>query len=267
MESQYRDASKLDARIALHERFGTNPRRWQRWVFDRLALPPGADVLDLGCGPGYLWRKNLERVPEGWGITLADTSPGMLREAEHNVGFDHRFVPRLADARELPFGDGSFDAVVANHVLHLVPDLPRAISEISRVLKPGGALYAATNGWSQDLHQKLGRMMRVLDPTPAPDGPSGVLLAFNLRNGAGRLLEHFPDVSLRRYEDGLAVTQAKPLLDYLLSTTAAHAVAETLTGDEFRERVAELSRLVEHELASRGVIHIAKDAGLFVARR
>lgn len=256
----------MDARVALHERFGTNPRGWQRWVFDLLDLPPGADVLDLGCGPGYLWSKNLKRVPEGWGITLADTSPGMLREAEHNVGFDHRFVPRVADARELPFGDGSFDAVVANHVLYLVPGLPRAISEISRVLKPGGALYAATNGWSQDLHQELGRMMRVLDPTLAPDGPSGVLLAFNLDNGAQHLAKHFSDVSLSRYEDGLAITEAKPLVDYLLSTTAAQEATGRVPATEFRQRVSALSAGLEKELAARGAIRISKEAGMFTAR-
>lgn len=267
MEAQYRDASKLNARVALHERFGTNPKRWQRWVFERLDGPTRAVVLDLGCGPGHLWKQNLDRLPRGWRITLADNSPGMLREARRSIGPDTRFGLRVADAQELPFGSGSFDAVVANHVLFLVANVSGAISEISRVLRPGGALYAATNGWSRDLHREIGRMTRILDPESAPDHCPEVLLAFNLQNGAEQLSKRFSDVSLERYEDGLVVTEAKPLVDYLLSTAAAQTIAKSLTDEEFRERVERLTGLVERDLAARGAIRIAKDAGLFVARR
>jgi ubiquinone/menaquinone biosynthesis C-methylase UbiE len=95
VESQYRDASNLNARIALHERFSTNAYGWQRWVFDQLELPPDARVLELGCGTGKLWVENRDRTPEGWDVTLTDASPGMLREARRNLGLDRRF--RMAD--------------------------------------------------------------------------------------------------------------------------------------------------------------------------
>lgn len=78
---QYRDASNLDARIALHSRFGRNNVAWSPWVFDHLTLPKGARVLVLGCGPAKLWLENLERIPEDWRVTLTDASPGMIREA------------------------------------------------------------------------------------------------------------------------------------------------------------------------------------------
>lgn len=62
MEKQYRDASNLNARIALHERFSTNPHPLLRWLFDRLELPPEGRILEIGCGTGKLWVENLERI-------------------------------------------------------------------------------------------------------------------------------------------------------------------------------------------------------------
>ena len=67
---QYRDASNLGARIALHQRFGTDEEPLARWIFAQLDLPPGSRVLELGCGPGLPWAENGERIPDGWTITL-----------------------------------------------------------------------------------------------------------------------------------------------------------------------------------------------------
>lgn len=51
VSEQYRDATKLGARTALHARFSTNRRPWQRWVLDRFDLPFGTRILEVGCGP------------------------------------------------------------------------------------------------------------------------------------------------------------------------------------------------------------------------
>lgn len=75
---QYQDASNLNARIALHQRFGMARVPWHCWVFDQFTLPPDARVLELGCGPGQLWVQNLDRLPSGWHMTLSDFSLGMV---------------------------------------------------------------------------------------------------------------------------------------------------------------------------------------------
>jgi hypothetical protein len=77
----------------------------------------------------------------------------------------------------------------------------------------------------------------------------------------------FSEVTLRRYEDSLDVTEIKPLLDYLLSGSAADTAARELDADEFDRRVSELTGRLERELTSRGAIHITKDTGLFIARK
>lgn len=234
-------------------------------MFDRFELPPGARILELGCGPGNLWAENLDRMPERWSVTLTDVSSGMVREARDRLGSDRRFAFRIVDAQEVPFEDQSFDAVVANHMLYHVQDRARAFSEISRVLKPGGHLYAATNG--EDHLKEMGRMLRDLDPTHPADRLFRDPSSFSLENGSEQLSPPFAEISLRRYEDALVVTEAGPLAAYLLSGTAADAARGDVDADEFGRRAAELSGRLESEISSWGEIRITKDAGLFVAKR
>ena len=257
VSEQYRNASNLGARVALHGHFSTNTHPWQRWVFDGFDLPAEARILEVGCGPANLWAENLDRLPDDWNVTLTDASPGMIRDARDRLP-DGRFSFRVADARELPFEGGAFDAVVANHVLYHVPDRGRTISEISRVLVPTGVLYASTNG--RNHNREMGRMLRVLFPTRPHDVYHQDGIGFSLENGEEQLSRRFGGVSLRRREDSLFVTEVRPLVDYLLSGTAAHAAGHV--GD-----VAGLMRSLERELASRGGIHVTKDAGMFVARK
>src|ERR671921_152147 len=115
---QYHNASKLNARIELHERFSTNPLGLQAWVFDHFELPDEASMLDVGCGPGPLWKKNLDRLPGRWNITLMDASPGMVTEAEDSLGTDRRFAFWLGGVQPPPFGGRSFGAGVAHHMLY-----------------------------------------------------------------------------------------------------------------------------------------------------
>ena len=139
---QYADSRNLDARFQLHDRFSVNQYGWHEWVFDHLQLPGRARVLEIGCGPGLFWQKNASRRPASWDVTLTDLSPGMLADARRALaspGATHRYA--TADARHLPWPDAQFDTVIANHMLYHVPDRPRALAEIRRVLRPGGRLY------------------------------------------------------------------------------------------------------------------------------
>lgn len=144
LQEQYRTNANLRARIDLHERFSTSPLSYPRWVFDGYAFGEEADVLEVGCGDGNIWRENLGRLPAGWRLTLTDFSPGMVEAARAALGDSAEYA--VADVQELPFADASFDGVIANHMLFHVEDLPRALGEVARVLRSGGLFCATTIG-------------------------------------------------------------------------------------------------------------------------
>jgi len=265
VKRQYRDASNLNARIALHVRFSTNPYGLARWIFDHLELPEEASILEVGCGPGRLWTENLDLLPAEWNITLTDASSGMIAGARARLGSDRRFEFGVADVQRLPFQSGQFDAVLANHMLYHVPDRERAFSEISRVLRSDGKLYAATNG--ERTQSEMGWMQRILDPLRPAESYFPTPLAFSLENGAEQLSPWFSDVTLRSYEDGLVVTEVESLVGYLLSGSAADTAARELDTAEFDRRVSDLTERLKEELSLQGAIHISKDTGLFIARK
>jgi SAM-dependent methyltransferase len=261
LQHQYKTADNLMARVQLHDRFSTNPYSWFLWVFDQFELPNECQILELGCGPCLLWQKNLNRLPDGWQLTLTDFSPGMLEEGARNLGAYSRNVRfEQVDAQQIPFEDGSFEAVVANHMLYHVPDKSRALGEIQRVLKPGGRFYAATNG---------ARHMRGLSELAAqafPDYARKIQttfqrLSFTLENGADLLSPYFEQVSLHVYEDGLHVTESEPLIDYVLSMLSTQAAELNPT------HVAAIRQHVQQILAQQGAIHIEKSGGLFIAQK
>jgi ubiquinone/menaquinone biosynthesis C-methylase UbiE len=254
LTEQYQNASNLNVRIQLHARFSTNKYGLHRWIFDRLDIPPESHILDLGCGPGDLWFKNLERIPDGWDVTLSDFSSGMLLEAQMNLHDGRRrFAFEVIDAQAIPFEDDSFDAVIANHMLYHVPDRAKVLGEIRRVLRPGGRFYASTVGQSH--LQELSELVNRFTDTSLWSGQPAE--SFLLENGLEQISQWFPRVTPYRYEDALVITEANPLIAYVLSTEAG----ATLAGD----RLTEFVGFVKQEIALHGAIHVTKDSGIFEA--
>ncbi len=254
---QYNNADNLNARIDLHRRFSTNPYGWQRYVFDHFlaALPQRATVLEIGCGPADLWRTNLTRLPPGWRITLADFSPGMLAAARQALASSPQFTYEVADAQSLPFPDAAFDAAVANHMLYHVPDRPKALAELRRVLKPNGTLFAATNG--ADHLAELANLTRRANALDGWRGTPELVSAFSLENGREQLAPFFAHVDLDAYNDALEVEETEPLVSYMRSLQG---------GDQLSpEQIARFRQVIDDEIAIHGTVHITKSAGLFIA--
>ena len=251
---QYKDSSNLDARVNIHARFSTNPYGWFNWLFDALTkFPADAKILELGSGPAYLWTNCVSRIPAGWDITLSDLSSGMVDAAWRNLVVTGRaYNFKEVDAQSIPFEDETFDAVIANFMLYHVPDRPKAIGEIKRVLKLGGRLFAATVG---DNHLK--EMMDVLRLVHVNKTWESYANPFTLENGLDQLKPFFPDVTLSRYEDNLHVTEIEPMMAYVRSSLRAADLSE--------DELAKVRLDLEKELKEKGRIFITKDSGLFEA--
>ncbi|MEX0973829.1 MAG: class I SAM-dependent methyltransferase [Bacillota bacterium] len=249
VRSQYRDAGNLGARQRFHHLYSTNKQNWSSWVFSQVDLPEPATVLELGCGNGGLWLENVERVSHSLEVTLTDVSPGLLQEARRNLtgcGLNLRF--EVVDAARIPYDAGSFDVVLANHLLYHLGDINSALAGICRVLRPAGFFYASTVGLGnmselQDLIRRSGWKVD-LDISSASR-------AFGLENGAGILKRHFRQVDLLQYPDSLQVPTAEAVVEYVSSLYPS----ETVPG--------ELRNLLQDELDAKGIIHITKSLGMF----
>ena len=227
---QYDTTKNLDARIALHQRFSTNPYRFQRWVFDRLQLADGQRVLEVGCGTRRLWIENEDRIPDV-ALLLTDASIAMR--------------PQIVCALpELPFASGALDVVIANHMLYHVEDRERGLREIKRVLRSGGLFFATTNGRDH--------LREIKDLAPEA---ADVSSAFTLENGEAQVRRVFPNVQREDHPDSLHVTEAEPLIAYLASIIGQ-------AGAPIPRYRAE----IEARIARDGAIDITKSTGAFFAR-
>lgn len=119
--------------------------RWSRrlapMLIDFAGLADGDRVLDVGCGTGSL-TFTLAETPGLREIVAVDYSPVFV-EAAKRRNTDPRITIRQADACALPFEDGRFDRAMSLLVLHFVPEAGKAVSEMARVVRPGGMVAAA----------------------------------------------------------------------------------------------------------------------------
>ena len=110
-------------------------------VLERLVSPTGKDVVDIGCGGGALVRDLTALGARVVGIDISESQLATARARDPGDGA--RYL--VGRAQALPLDDGEMDAAVFMRALHHVPapDLPAALEEAARVLRPGGVLYVA----------------------------------------------------------------------------------------------------------------------------
>ena len=164
-------------------------RRWKARVSELAAARPGMRALDLACGTGDI---AFTLATCGADVVGLDITHRMLQLAR-SKGRAAQFV--TGDMLALPFGDEAFDLVTTGYGLRNVPDIPRAIAEMQRVLKPGGILL------SLDFNRPENPIVR------------GVYLAYLTLVGStlGFILHRDPDTyryipeSIRRYPGAIEV--------------------------------------------------------------
>ncbi|HZU72536.1 MAG TPA: class I SAM-dependent methyltransferase [Acidimicrobiales bacterium] len=213
---------------------------------DRVEWSPEDSVADLGCGNG-LWLAHA-RNQAGWVLGL-DMSLGMLGAARRTVGSGVALAQ--GDVQSLPLRTASFDGLLVMHMLYHVPDLARALAEVSRVLRPAGWVLVTTNSGvptrAADLYQRcveevIGVSVKNLLP-PLP---------FDGENGAELLAPFFPRIEPAQHVAGFAVTDPAALLPPLESVVepveatigrspdwpAVHAEVLARATEEIRDRGA-----------------------------
>jgi ubiquinone/menaquinone biosynthesis C-methylase UbiE len=252
--SAYADERHLAARQSIYQ--------WQQPRYDlpgivveQLAEVAGT-VLDVGCGNGKFAARLHHDRPDLQVIGM-DISAGILANVPHPVV--------VADAQALPFADTSVDAVLAMHMLYHVPDIPAAISELSRILKPGGLLIASTN--SDTDKRELDRLWRqaAADVLGVAEGPSRVSLSsrFSLEKAPALLGRALRDVRVLDLPGRIELTDAAPAVSHLASY---EAWADQL-GVPFASTLRRAQELAEEEIAAEGSFGITCFGGILLGHR
>lgn len=227
-------------------------------------------ALDAGCGNGTRTAALRRRLAPHALVAAVDLDRDAARATGSFAGVD----AARADISRLPHPDGSFDLVVAGHVLYFPSNLTGWLREIRRVMSPSGMLLTSTNSDRSgrrllDLHAdacrgagKEAMAARALAPTARH--------RFTLENGADQLRRVFADVTVRRRDDPLVFDSvAQALAVYRAGLFARGAPARMSPAD--RERLA--AALTPHMRASlaaaadaQGRIVIPRRSGCFTAR-
>lgn len=252
---QYKNATNISARIRLHRDYSVNQEGWFPWLFSNLHLKPGMKILELGAGNGALWSQNLAKIPAGVTVVLSDISEGILADARKTIGDHPQFQYSVFNAQKIPFADNTFDLVIANHMLFYCDDIPKALQEVQRVLKPGATFTCST--YSQKHMHEITDLVQnynaniVLSSTKLYE-------RFGLDNGRQILKPYFKDISCHKYQDAIELSDSMPIISYILS---CHGNQNSILLDHYQD----FKQYVEKQV--KDGFHITKDAGFFSCKK
>ena len=212
---QYIDSSNLDASVKLQDRFSSNRHGWYKWTFNNIKLNKKYKVLEIGCGNGALWSKNIDLLDKDINITLTDVCEDMVNNAKKNLSdYSDVFDFEIVDPNNIPFEDESFDLVIANHILFYMKDLDKVLKEIKRVLKVGGHFYSSTI--DSNNMKELESLMKGFNSN-IKISEEKISSKFGMENGQEILSKHFSQTKRYLYEDKLVINDSKGILEYIYS--------------------------------------------------
>lgn len=251
---QYKNSNNLNVRISLHDQFSTNKTGWFNWLFNQIDFSKVNRLLEIGCGNGKLWEnRNIDlRNRE---IFLSDISEGMVNEVRKKLGKDYNCI--VADCQAIPFKDGYFDTVIANHVLFYIQNLEKGLFEICRVLKDNGIFYCSTYG--KEHMKEITELVQSFD-SRVELSQNRLFDIFGIENGKAILKKYFKSVQFIPYEDSLIVDKAQPLVDYIMS---CHGNQNEILGP----KISKFKAYVDSIISKKKSIKISKQAGLFICSK
>jgi SAM-dependent methyltransferase len=250
----------LAIRYQTHERYSFPKADFHQWVLDSIRWRGNEWVLDVGAGPGNYAEIVRQRIPDGR-LVVGDLSFGMARQAALEAGGEVLSF----DAQGLPFPDGVFDVVLANHMLYHVPDIDQALAEMRRVLRPDGCIVAATNSAIHHLTEfdTLARRACTLLGYPKQKFKMPHS-AFSLENGASMLAHYFRAVARYDHPGSFRFTEIDPVLAYIDSTRTLH-VFELPVEVEWDEFMDVMRKQVTRLIRAFGELQVQKLAGVLIA--
>jgi ubiquinone/menaquinone biosynthesis C-methylase UbiE len=257
VREQYKSDKNLNIRNNLHS-YNINKVDFDKWCFNQINFQKNAKVLEVGCGTGKLWYKNEGNIEESLNITLSDFSKGMLKSTKEKLKeLNYDFKYKEINVEKIPYEDESFDIVIAKHMIYFAPDIEKALSEIKRVLVPGGMAYITAN--SCETMAELNKLAEKFDSSLGIDN-NGYSARFELENGDPIIRKYFRKVDVEILEGKIIVDDAEPLVSYKASTIQGSSI---LVG----EKKKEFTKYLEDYIRRNGNISITTKTCMFKARK
>lgn len=249
VKQQYETANNLNTRISIHDKYSTNQMGFRNWIVSNYKIEEGAEVLEIGCGTGDMWKNRESLIGRCSKLVLSDFSEGMLSTAKDNVGNFDNMEYRALDIQKIPYEDKTFDVVIANMMLYHVADLDKGLAEVRRVLKREGHFYCATYGE----HGIIEYLSKILFTYGVEDN---VNKNFTLQNGNEILSRFFQKVEKLEYKDSLAVTNIDDMVEYIYSCSgmvSLNGVPKQVIKDILIKNM------------TGGILNVPKEYGMFIA--
>lgn len=205
--------------------------------------------MELGCGTGEMWKGKIDNLPSNSKLYLTDYSEGMVTKAKELLGKKDNVFYNVVNIENIPYDDLCFDRVIANMMLYHVSNIPKALSEVRRVLKDEGYFYCATYGENRIVDSIADMLNLNIEEDKK---------IFTLQNGYEILKPYFKTVKRLDYNDSLDITDLDDLLDYLYSLDGISAITKI---DRQLLKVSLQNKMTD------GVLHIPKEYGMFVCKK
>lgn len=264
VNESYANGEPLSVRIETHRRYSVPPIDFPTWALDRHLWRGDETVLDIGTGTGQYLAPLRGQVPHGR-IIAGDLAPGMLRDLRAK-GVPGGACLLNADAEALPLANESCDAIIASYMMFFVPDIPRAVAELHRILRPGGVLLAVTlaHVYMEELRVAMNHALSALGASNETSMGT-VSRRFDLDTGIS-YLERRWHVTTHRLESEFVFPSVEPVLAYVNSMRSElrDDLPPNRTWDEF---MAVLRDVVQTELATHGEFRVSKNVGVLIAAK
>jgi ubiquinone/menaquinone biosynthesis C-methylase UbiE len=266
MKIDYQETTNdLLARIDIHKKYGS--RDIDDWMIHVLNPQKGTKILDVGCGAGkqcFLFYKALEGEAD---ITGGDVNPELLekaRQEDAKIGNRIKFID-LDFNQHFPINDNEYDLVTSCFAVYYSEDIPFTISEMHRVIKPGGRLF--TTGPMPENKRLFYDIIHEATHKPIPPMPGSSRYSSLIHKAIQTL---FSKVELNIFENSLIFETVDPFLAYTRASLSEDRKLWKSLFEEsggFEHVMQEIKIAADRQLAKDGKLVMTKVVGGFIATK
>jgi len=252
---QYKDGSNLTTRVSLYDKYSVSQLNYKEWIWQQYEFEDGDAILEFGSGTGKDWQDHLDYIPNRATVIMSDFTDGMVDTLKERFSRHPQIDIKKLDIQEADITKESQKHVVANSMLYHVPDIKRAVSEVKRILKPGGVFYATTSSNSKCMMKFLKESLEDFDSSI--QFPKEI--TFTLDNGGSYLEDVFNEYEIRRYTNTLKISKVEDLVAFIYSIYSIEGLQEAAKES--------MNEYYEGMKDDEGFITIVIEYGMFVCRK